>query len=73
MFLNISLVLCSYFIALVTENEMLNEFEDGIAADIDKMPAESFEETENQLQQAPLDEKEPTDEAEQEEEGTCYT
>ncbi|XP_011404709.2 PREDICTED: uncharacterized protein LOC100634443 [Amphimedon queenslandica] len=52
---------------LVTENEMLNESEDGIAADIEKMPAEGFEETEKQLQQAPLDEEEPTDEVEQEE------
>ncbi|XP_019853533.1 PREDICTED: uncharacterized protein LOC109582912 [Amphimedon queenslandica] len=54
---------------LVTENEMQDESEDSIAADIEKMPAEGFEETEKQLQQAPLDEEEePTEEAKQEDE-----
>uniref|UniRef100_A0A1X7UMA5 Uncharacterized protein n=1 Tax=Amphimedon queenslandica TaxID=400682 RepID=A0A1X7UMA5_AMPQE len=59
---------------LVTENEMQDESEDSIAADIEKMPAEGFEETEKQLQQAPLDEEEePTEEAKQEDEAEYET
>ena len=50
---------------------MVNKFKESIAADIEKMPAaEDLEETEEQFQQAPLEEEGPADLAEQEEEPT---